>query len=643
MRAALKALILLLCLCSACTATPSGGLDALGVGNGTQVLPPEQQFQPDAGVCVPFDAGATLSVDAGIPLPDAGPPCGFLQDAGSVPPDPEPLVATSSLPAPISGGTLIVTKDGRTAVMSDSDRNQVVLIDIAQQALLGTVALAFGDEPGRLAEDGSGRIHVLLRKGGAVATIDLASRAVSSRTPVCPEPRGVAYDPVNDQVFVACTDGELVTLPAAGGLPTRRLLLSEQDLRDVIVQQPAKGGQPSLLISQFRSARLLSVDASGNITGSGQTPPGTNAQATPGVGWRSASGPGGSTFMVFQEATTRINLCVPASYGGVGSPSVGAPAVATVAVMQGGNGASYSISGIVLPVDLAVSADGTQLAVAGAGSDVVVTSTVTLAAGCGTGPAGLPCVNPATSSYTMREPVAVAFDPGGQLLVQTREPALHFIASGVVVPLPGDPIEHTGHRLFHHDSGQGIACASCHPEGREDGRVWDFSPTGPRRTMSVSGGILSRAPYHWNGDEANLGAVMQDVFIERMGGGLTSDAQNVLLGSWLDALPSPAPPPMADPAAVARGRATFADPCVGCASCHSGPLFTNDALFDVGTGGTFKVPSLRGLWARPPYLHAGCASTLEDRFGQCGTPQHGNTATLGPDRTADLIAYLRSL
>jgi cytochrome c peroxidase len=294
----------------------------------------------------------------------------------------------------------------------------------------------------------------------------------------------------------------------------------------------------------------------------------------------------------------------------------------------------------VLAVDIVIAPGGTAIGMAAPGSGTVVVGTLDSA-----------CTPSFCNSRVLgnesgfSEPTSVAFDGAGQSWVLTREPALRLANSRLTtaIPLPGAPRQHTGHRIFHTDSGGGIACASCHPEGREDGRVWDFFPVGPRRTMSVSGGILSRAPYHWSGDEPTLGALMDDVFVHRMNGGQTSDAQNQLVGQWLDGLPFPAAPPAADAAAVSRGQAIFMNPSVGCASCHAGPLFTNDAVVDVGTGGRFKVPALKGLWARAPYLHSGCAQTLADRFSGCATPQHGNISGLVAQDISDLIAYLETL
>jgi mono/diheme cytochrome c family protein len=134
------------------------------------------------------------------------------------------------------------------------------------------------------------------------------------------------------------------------------------------------------------------------------------------------------------------------------------------------------------------------------------------------------------------------------------------------------------------------------------------------------------------------------VFGERMAGGKLTRSQHLSLGPWLDRVPAPQPPPPADPAAVERGRALFQSADVGCGSCHSGPLFTNHTIVDVGTGGAFKVPSLLGVAARPPFLHDGCAATLADRFGTCGGgDRHGHTSQLTPAQLSDLIAYLESL
>src|SRR5438094_5247513 len=72
---------------------------------------------------------------------------------------------------PISGATMLVTKDGLHAVIADPDRDQLLSVDLTTQKVVTQVPLSPGDEPGRLAEDGTGGIHVALRRGGALLNL----------------------------------------------------------------------------------------------------------------------------------------------------------------------------------------------------------------------------------------------------------------------------------------------------------------------------------------------------------------------------------------------------------------------------------------------------------------------------------------
>ncbi|MEJ7603658.1 MAG: hypothetical protein WKG01_37570 [Kofleriaceae bacterium] len=225
-------------------------------------------------------------------------------------------------------------------------------------------------------------------------------------------------------------------------------------------------------------------------------------------------------------------------------------------------------------------------------------------------------------------------------------PAL--VIHGSLVPrtviLPGGLGYDAGRTVFHATTPVGLACASCHPEGRDDGLVWDFAELGKRRTQNLSGGILSRAPYHWSGDMTDLHVLMDDVFANRMAAGAATRSQQLSLGPWLDRLPAPLAAPAADPAAVGRGKILFESAALACVTCHSGQALTTNELKNVGTGGMFKVPSLVGVGGRAPYMHDGCAATLLDRFGSCGgSDAHGVTSQLGAAQLADLVAFLETL
>jgi mono/diheme cytochrome c family protein len=188
-----------------------------------------------------------------------------------------------------------------------------------------------------------------------------------------------------------------------------------------------------------------------------------------------------------------------------------------------------------------------------------------------------------------------------------------------------------------------VACASCHAEGGEDGHVWTFSDSGERRTQALNVGLDGTAPFHWVGDMPGIPELMEEVLVQRMGGVHETLGRTEALEQWLFSLQSPAPMRAGDDPAAVRGRELFAGRAQ-CSSCHSGDKLTNNNNYDVGTGGSFQVPSLIGVGSRGPWLHTGCARTLRGRFDpQCGGDEHGQTADLSETQVDDLIAYLESL
>ena len=122
-------------------------------------------------------------------------------------------------------------------------------------------------------------------------------------------------------------------------------------------------------------------------------------------------------------------------------------------------------------------------------------------------------------------------------------------------------------------------------------------------------------------------------------------------------LAAPTPPANSfDPAAAARGQALFAG-AAGCATCHSGPEFTdaNTRLHPVSDSmAEPEVPSyaarsatklyrtapLKGVWQHAPYFHNGSAATLADVVSTYNTRL--NLGLSAPEM-ADLVEYLKSL
>ncbi|HXU64888.1 MAG TPA: cytochrome c [Polyangia bacterium] len=585
----------------------------------------------------------------------------------SNPPAFGPTVSAADPPPPVSGGTLTVLAGGAAAAAVDPDRDTVSIVDLGDTPKLRTtVALQRHDEPGRLVEDGDGRLHVVLRRGGAVATIDPVAGTVLDRRAVCSTPRGIAYDPATDRVHVACMDGQLVSLPAAGGAPTRVLQLP-RDLRDVVVDGD------HLLVSRLRNAEVLTVDAGGDVIRTDTPPSYLDNSAglgafTPSTAWRMRPAPGGGALLLHQRGSTDPLMISHGGGYGSSDPCQSPVHPALTPIRAGQTPPMVApIPGMVLAVDFAVSPDGGQVAVIAAGnahnpelSTVFVSTFAAMTdqnlhaccpdgwhgpfvagvrnAQCAGAPPATICPQPTG------EVEAVEFDGQGRVVIQTREPAtIQLPQAGITISLSDASRADVGHAIFHANSGVGIACASCHAEGQDDGRVWNFEGEGRRRTMTVAGGISQRLPYHWSGDIPEFGSLMAQVYNGRMSGPMLPQDAVSAMAAWMDAIPRP-PGIVTDAAAVARGQVLFQDPAHGCALCHAGPQLTNGAVVDVGTGGAFKVPSLVGLAWTPPYLHDGCAATLADRFGACGGgDRHGVTSTLTPAEQADLVAYLDSL
>jgi cytochrome c peroxidase len=219
-----------------------------------------------------------------------------------------------------------------------------------------------------------------------------------------------------------------------------------------------------------------------------------------------------------------------------------------------------------------------------------------------------------------------------------------------------------------------ISCASCHPDGQPDGRTW-HNPEGLRNTQSLAGMSWTH-PIHWSADRDEVqdfehtirGPLMQGRGLIRGSVNKELGEPNRGLSEDLDALAaysnshrytiSPhAKGGLSD--AAKRGREIFFSAETKCATCHSGPLYTDSqpgreiVRHDVGTGDddpgekmgpAYDTPSLLGAYRTAPYLHHGRAATLEEVFTKCNeTDEHGKTSQLSRQQIGDLVEFLKSL
>lgn len=548
------------------------------------------------------------------------------------------VVSQNDAPPPISGGTLALARNEGLAVASDPDRDRVYVVDLDARTVRFTLQLAAKSEPGRVALDDAGHAFVALRRSGAVATIDLASGALSTRA-ACLAPRGVAWDRWQSRILVACASGSVVALAPAGGPPAPVGERLEVDLRDIIVRASA------IEVSTFRSARFRMVDGAPDF--------GRFQLADASVAWRAAFLDEDTDVVVTHDLSPVPVKPETGGYGSAQTDDIGfcnepVGIVSTRLWLHGrSRNDSIRLPSAVLPVDVAT--NGSDIVVLGAGNaftsalpQLFVVNRADIDGldrhGC------IPTVR--HGNVAQGQVIAAGFSARDELVVQTREPAQLQIMTDdrlrtfKTIDLATDARPDTGFRVFHANAGGNIACASCHAEGGDDGHTWDFDGIGPRRTPSLLGTTAHTEPYHWDGTMKDLHMIADHVFTERMSGPQLTPPQVDALGKYLFALPAPAPL-RAEADVTPVGRQLFE---AKCATCHAGSMKTNNMTLDVGTGGKFQVPSLVGVAWRGPWIHDGCATTLIDRFRpDCGGNAHAELKGIDDFAKSALVEYMESL
>ena len=228
-----------------------------------------------------------------------------------------------------------------------------------------------------------------------------------------------------------------------------------------------------------------------------------------------------------------------------------------------------------------------------------------------------------------------------------------------------------------------VACASCHPDGQPDGRIW-HNPEGMRKTPSLSG-LAHTHPLHFSADRdesqdfeftirsrlmqgsgllpgrlpAKVPFKPTELEVTTSGKSADLDALALYTNSFTFTLSPHIEGPGKLSKEAERGKILFNDDKVGCATCHSGPYYSDSSLqkpfklHDVGTGKddpsekigpTYDTPTLLGVYKTAPYLHHGKAATLMDVLTTANKDNlHGRTRHLGSRELNDLVAFMKSL
>ncbi|GAA3522182.1 hypothetical protein GCM10022393_40900 [Aquimarina addita] len=230
-----------------------------------------------------------------------------------------------------------------------------------------------------------------------------------------------------------------------------------------------------------------------------------------------------------------------------------------------------------------------------------------------------------------------------------------------------------------------VSCATCHSDGTQDGRTWDFTDRdeGLRNTISLIGRAgTAHGRVHWSANFDEIQDFENDIRSHFQGGGFMSDANfnegttALTLGdskagksieldaltAYIESLNSFDPSPYRNndgslTAPAIAGKAVYER--LECASCHGGVNFTDSnigRLHDVGTMDVtsgnrlgkqllgIDVPTLRDVWATAPYLHNGAAASIKDVLTTYNANDaHGTTSTLSALELEQLEAYIKQI
>jgi cytochrome c len=246
---------------------------------------------------------------------------------------------------------------------------------------------------------------------------------------------------------------------------------------------------------------------------------------------------------------------------------------------------------------------------------------------------------------------------------------------------PGGKGLNLGRRLFYGSAlAEGMGCAGCHPEGRDDGHVWrevpdlngpghhfmggpeiqgsDRAVTGvPRRTPMLVDRVLSVGPYGWRGESETLEKRIEaGTHLHAFNSSPTVPAFYInSVGVFVrKGLTKPPASTRALTDEEQKGKAVFADNKTSCTVCHDpGHYFSNQtatrlpalptmAGFAEEPGALYKTPSLLHVGHHGSLFHDGSAATLDELVEKNGT-RMGDTSGLTPEQRKALVAYLKTL
>ncbi len=553
-----------------------------------------------------------------------------------------PLYQLPSANAPLStGGTMDLSTNGRTLVVSNMLNDTISLVDVAQRILITEVVV--GEDPrGVSLTPDDGRVLVVNRADGTLSVVEIETQSVIASYPVGVLPYAVVT--TDDQIAYVSLQGEdaIIAIDYTTGAIVDRIATPDAPFGLTL------WGDDFLYVSHLWSADFSLIYL-----------PQSTVTRTISTGDITALSPS----IAIDRTEGRAYLPQSRSYANNPAltfdsavmPEINVVDLTTLGVVQDDR-VTLDLADRPVNMPFAVAYDPVRewiFAVNAGTNDVSIIET---ASGIAVGhiPVGS---NPRHAILSFDNVFLYVHNAleGSVTVVNTRD-----LVVDDVLPISDLRVtidELFGAELFHtaEDPRMGartLSCASCHFDGGSDGRVWAGVGDEPLNTP-VLYDLLATAPYNWAGDWDELTDAEIKIRELQFGSGLLEQPPNPALGEahaglsldldllavYVGSLDGPVSPYRPDSETLARGMAVFEE--LDCASCHSGEHFTDGMQYDVGTGGDYDTPTLLWLWQSAPYFHDGRAETLTDVFVLPGA--HQVIDELSADDVQDLVDYLLSL
>ena len=614
----------------------------------------------------------------------------FVSTANSERPD-APSTPTMQAPRP-RGSTVALDRNNLVAYVADSDNQALHRVDVVSGSVVTT---PLGCVPADVLLLGEDRVAIAMRGCNEVRIVDINAAGegiTAARVDVPTEPWGLALG-TNDALFVTSAYGRALTALDAQTLTTRYTIPLAREPRGVAITPD--GTRAFVTHAVGDAVSVVEIDGGS----SGEAPRARSVRMLGGkyrnrvdelVGAKTMHPTSSLAYApVLNESGTRLFVShlvvqngesttqfIASGYGGVSIENdTSVPSVAVIDVAR--ERPLGAVEGPVPHDFINISAQAfVGNAVAPVGSSArqaraaALIGDALLVASRGTGELVEldahsldPALAPSRVFRVGEGPTGIDVDPRTDIAVvwnqNSHDLAVVSLGSGDVdtIAVAGEPLRADlarGRSLFHAEqdrriSRDGRACASCHPEGRDDGIVWRLGD-GPRQTLTLAGHV-EHGPYGWHGAHETLEANIGETIV-RLGGSGLSEQELKDLASYLREglfVPQRPAPSAASETLVARGRDLYMSDKLGCNSCHEvGHGTTDRHVHDVGSQAkgesraAFRTPSLVMLEATAPYFHDGRYATLEALLDD-NLDRMGQTSHLAADDRAALLAFLRTL